>query len=206
MFASWFRTTVCAVLLLTAGCVFPAFSFRPAPSESLESESAVGSDDASPRAAVSPRARELFEQARSEWDEHDVCRQPSAAVAWLDAALEVQPDYVDALIWRGRALSESGYLEDAFDDFTRAIRLQASALAYAERGLVGLRLGNVRGAERDMERALSLDDDEPRTYVYRAALRFTQERREQACSDLTEAWSRGLCLPREKAVREGLCR
>ncbi len=186
MFASWFRTTVCAVLLLTAGCVFPAFSFRPAPSESLESESAVGSDDASPRAAVSPRARELFEQARSEWD--------------------VQPDYVDALIWRGRALSESGYLEDAFDDFTRAIRLQASALAYAERGLVGLRLGNVRGAERDMERALSLDDDEPRTYVYRAALRFTQERREQACSDLTEACSRGLCLPREKAVREGLCR
>ena len=180
MFASWFRTT--------------------------ESESAVGSDDASPRAAVSPRARELFEQARSEWDEHDVCRQPSAAVAWLDAALEVQPDYVDALIWRGRALSESGYLEDAFDDFTRAIRLQASALAYAERGLVGLRLGNVRGAERDMERALSLDDDEPRTYVYRAALRFTQERREQACSDLTEACSRGLCLPREKAVREGLCR
>ena len=153
MFASWFRTTVCAVLLLTAGCVFPAFSFRPAPSESLESESAVGSDDASPRAAVSPRARELFEQARSEWDEHDVCRQPSAAVAWLDAALEVQPDYVDALIWRGRALSESGYLEDAFDDFTRAIRLQASSLAYAERGLVGLRLGNVRGAERDMERA-----------------------------------------------------
>lgn len=206
MFASWFRSGLLVIPLLTAGCVFSGFFPRATPSESPESGDVIPADDRSAPAAVSPRARELFEQARAVWDEDDVCRQPATAVAWLDAALEVQPDYAEALIWRGRALGESGYEEDAFDDLTRAIRLRASALAYAERGLIGLRLGNVQGAERDLERALGLDGGEPHAYVYRAALRFTRNQTDQACSDLAAACANGLCLPQEKAVREGLCR
>lgn len=206
MCVSWFRAGLLAALLLTTGCVFPGFSPRVPSPESPESGGGIVADGVAARVAVSPRARELFEQARAVWDGDDVCRQPAAAVAWLDAALEVQPDYAEALVWRGRALGEGGYGEDAFDDLTRAIRLQASALAYAERGLIGLRLGNVQGAEHDLERALDLDDGEPRSYVYRAALRFTREQAEAACSDLAAACARGMCLPQENAAREGLCR
>lgn len=202
MLSSWFRYGLLTTLLLTAGCVFPGFSPRTA---SPEMEASSGLDGASVSPALSPRARELFERARAVWDENDVCRQPAIAAAWLDAALEVQPDYAEALLWRGRALGESGYLEDAFDDLTRSIRLQPTALAYAERGLIGLRLGNDQGAERDLNRALNLHEGEPRIYVYRAALRFTRNQANEACADLAAACAHGLCLPREKAAREGLC-
>lgn len=202
MIAVWLRAGLCAALCLTAGCSL--FDFHSDSATPQPEEGAAAPEDAGPH--VSPRARELFELARSEWDEQDQCRDPAAALGWLDAALQLQPDYAEALIWRGRALSESGYLEDAFDDLTRAIRARPSALAYAERGLTGLRLGNAPGAGRDLERALSLDEGEPRAYVYRAALRFTRGEAQQACSDLAKACARGLCLPHEKAVGEGLCR
>ena len=201
MIAVWLRVGLCAAVCLTAGCSLFDFHSDPA---AHEPEKGAAAEDPGPQ--VSPRARELFELARSEWDEQDQCRDPAAAIGWLDAALQLQPDYAEALIWRGRALSESGYLEDAFDDLTRAIRSRPSALAYAERGLTGLRLGNAPGAGRDLERALSLDDGEPRAYVYRAALRFTLGEEQQACSDLAKACARGLCLPHEKAASEGLCR
>lgn len=204
MITLWLRTGLCAVMCLTAGCSLLDFC-----SDTTAQQPAEGTaipEDASPQPHVSPRARELFELARAVWDERDQCRDPSAAIGWLDAALQIQPDYGEALIWRGRALSESGYLEDAFDDFTLAIRIRPSALAYAERGLTGLRLGNVPGAERDLERALSLDEAEARAYVYRAALRFTQDEAPRACSDLAQACAHGLCFPREKAVSQGLCR
>lgn len=184
---------------LTGGCVFPWFS--------AEVESPAGPEQAEQTPLrVSPRARELFEQARALWNEDDVCLQPDAAAAWLDAALEVDPDYAEALLWRGRALADGGYLEDAFDDLTRSIRLQATALAYAARGLTGLRLGNVQGAERDVETAIQLDGREPHAYVYRAALHFVREESDQACADLAAACERGLCVPHRKAVTEGLCR
>lgn len=203
MIAFWLRVGLCAVVCLTAGCSL--FDVRSDPAAHQPEDGTVTPGDASPHPHISPRARELFELAHSVWDEQDQCRDPFVAIGWLDAALHVQPDYAEALIWRGRALSESGYLEDAFDDLTRAIRIQPSALAYAERALTGLRLGNVQGAERDLERAFSLDGSEARTYVYRAALRFTRGEDQQACSDVAAACARGLCLPREKAVSEGLC-
>lgn len=202
MRALWFGAGLCAVALMTAGCSF--FELRPAPEASQQGESEIVPEDAGPY--ISPRAHELLELARAEWDEQDQCRDPDVAIGWLDAALEIQPDYAEALIWRGRALGESGYLEDAFEDFTRAIRVRPSALAYAERGLTGLRLGNAQGAARDLESAFSLDAGEARTYVYRAALRFTQNEAEQACSDLEAACARGRCLPHEKARAAGLCR
>ena len=204
MITFWLRVGLCAAACLTAGCSL--FDFRSDPAARQQQEETAAPEDTSPQTHVSPRARELFELARAVWDERDQCRDPSAAIGWLDAALQVQPDYGEALIWRGRALSESGYLEDAFDDLTLAIRIQPSALAYAERGLTGLRLGNVQGAERDLEHALSLDEAEARAYVYRAALRFTQDEAPRACADLARACARGLCFPHEKAVAEGLCR
>ncbi|MCH5276543.1 MAG: hypothetical protein J1E80_01785 [Desulfovibrionaceae bacterium] len=203
MTAVWLRAGLCALFFLTAGCSW--FGFRSEPAQRQPAEDRAAREDAGTLPHVSPRARELFALARSVWDEQDQCRDPAAAIGWLDAALEIQPEYGDALIWRGRALSESGYLEDAFDDLTRAIRLQPSALAYAERGLTGLRLGAVQGAARDLEHALSLDEDEARAYVYRAALRFAQGETPQACSDLAAACARGLCLPRDKAAGSGLC-
>lgn len=204
MMRAWLRGGLVGLLLLTAGCVFPWFS------PDVEPPAASGptppEDGAAQPPRVSVRARELLDQARTMWNEEDVCIQPDAAAAWLDAALEVQPDYAEALLWRGRALTESGYLEDAFDDLTQSIRLYPTALAYACRGLVGLRLGNLPGAERDLESATRLDEAEPRAYVYRAALRFVQNQPQQACADLAAACARGLCAPEEKAVREKLCR
>lgn len=199
----WLRLGLVNLLLLSGGCVFPWAS--PQVESAVSSAPAPSEDEAVAAPRVSVRARELLEQARTLWNAQDACVQPDAAAAWLDAALQVQPDYAEALLWRGRALTESGYLEDAFDDFTRSIRLQPTALAYACRGLVGLRLGSLQGAERDLETAIRLDAGEPRAYVYRSALRFMQEQPKQACADLSAACARGLCAPRENAARDGLC-
>ena len=68
-----------------------------------------------------PQAEQLFAKAHVLW-KGETCTDPEKALEYLDEALKIEPDYPQALIRRGLALSQLGYADDAFDDLTKAIR------------------------------------------------------------------------------------
>ncbi len=151
-----------------------------------------------------PDARSMVDTAKGLWKD-GVCQSPDQALAFLDAALKRDPEYTEALIWRGKALGDLGYHADAFDDLTRAIRLHPTAQAYAERGLVGLRTEKLPGAQKDLDYAAKLDPKLPETYVYRSGMYFLQGDAKKACRDLKQACELSLCSPLEQAKSSGLC-
>ena len=88
-----------------------------------------------------PQAEQLFAKAHVLW-KGETCTDPEKALEYLDEALKIEPDYPQTLIRRGLALSQLGYADDAFDDLTKAIRLEPSAEAYLSRGICLLQQGN----------------------------------------------------------------
>ena len=101
-----------------------------------------------------PQAEQLFAKAHVLW-KGETCTDPEKALEYLDEALKIEPDYPQALIRRGLALSQLGYADDAFDDLTKAIRLEPSAEAYLSRGICLLQQGNTAGARKGSGRSLA---------------------------------------------------
>ena len=110
---------LCSALLAGCGLLTP----EPEPARPANPTGASGRHDA--------EAEQLFGKARVLWGRDGICSNPEQAVAYLDSALEIEPTYAEALARRGQALSDLGYHDDAFDDLTRAIRLDPTAEAYA---------------------------------------------------------------------------
>ena len=158
------------------------------------------------KAGVSPEARNLLKEAEKYWTESGECVAPAAAASILDKAIKADPRDAEPYLLRSRALADLGYLNDAFDDATKAIRLSPSAEAYANRGLICLKQNHPKGAQRDFEYAMKLDPKEPLVYIYRAGAAFLEGRKGDACDDLEQACSLGRCLPWEKAKKEKVCR
>lgn len=153
-----------------------------------------------------PQAEQLFAKARILWKEGETCSDPEQAIDYLDEALKREPDYAQALIRRGLALSQLGYAEDAFDDLTRAIRLEPSAEAYLSRGLCLFRQGNTAGARADLEEALRRDEGSYRAWTILGAVALKEGKDAEACGAFENACSAGDCAGLEAARRENICR
>ena len=200
-----FRHALCilSLALLTACGRIPLPFFEPAP---VPAPDAPAQKQEPAYVSVSPEARAYLEEAQKYWTESGECTHPAQALFLLDKAVSADPLDPAPLLLRSLALSELGYLNDAFLDATKAIRLRPTAEAYATRGLICLKQNQPQGAGRDFSYAEKLDPNEPLIYVYRAAGAFLGDRRKDACNDLEKACSLGTCLPWEKAKREKVCR
>lgn len=102
---------------------------------------------------VQADAGQAFAKADVLWGGGLVCAKPLLAFDYLDEALRIEPAYANALVRRAMLSLQVGYLEDALDDATKAIRLDAGSAAYAVRALVLLVLGHRAGALKDLEQA-----------------------------------------------------
>ena len=111
-----------------------------------------------------------------------------------------------ALIRRGLALSQLGYADDAFDDLTKAIRLEPSAEAYLSRGICLLQQGNTAGARKDLEEALRRDDRSYRVWNILGAVSLKEGKEQEACEAFEKACSSGDCAGIEAARREKICK
>ncbi len=189
--------------LLISGCsVMPFHHPETVPKNAPARERASGQASKS----VSQEARSLVAEAQKLWEEPwSECLDAQKALTFLDKALRMDPLDTRALLLRSRALADLGFLDDAFDDVTKAIRFSPSAEAYATRGLLLRKRGNPEGARRDLTYAEALDPDEPLTYVFRSAADFLEGETVKGCGDLRLACEKGLCGPHEKAKKEGLC-
>lgn len=155
---------------------------------------------------VNPEAEQLFAKAHVLWRHTETCSEPEKAILYLDQAITLEPTYAAALRRRGLVLSQLGYAEEAFEDFTRAIRLEPTAEAYADRGLGLLRAGNLAGARQDLDQALRLDAGSRRAWSFRGAIGWQEGKLEEACTDFEKACSNGDCVGLESARREKICK
>ena len=201
------RSLPCLVLAaLLTGCSWPSFSIPFFGDEEVAPVKTPQKNQPSSPASISPEARTKIDEAKKYWTESGECFDPERAIPLLDKAIEADPLDPAPYLLRSQALCDLGYLNDAFDDATKAIRLSPTAKAYAVRGFICLKQNHPKGAQRDFEYAEKLDAKEPLIYIYRAAGSFLEGRKGDACDDLKHACSLGSCQPWEKAQKEKVCR
>ena len=194
-------------LLLTGCSLFKGLSLF----DSAESDNTAVQNTSVPQAtmanvtSVSPEVRKIMEEARTLWTDSGECTDADRATRLLDKAVQADPLDPAPLMLRSRSLSDLGYLEEAFEDATRAIQLSPTAEAYATRGLLCLKMNQPSGARRDFEYAEKLNPREPLLYVYRASAAFLEDRPKDACDDLEQGCSLGICGPWNKARATKLC-
>ena len=161
---------------------------------------------------MAPEAETDYSRARVLWGKRpgvpaglESCSDPRKAVALLDAAIALEPQYAAAYMLRGLAKSELGEHDAAFEDATAAIRLNALPEYYAYRGLVLLRAGNDAGARKDVRYALELDDSRYLVWNIAGILEFLTGNEKAACDSYDEACSHGDCAAMENAHKEERC-
>lgn len=103
------------------------------------------------------------------------------ALQHLDAALEARPEFVEALVQRGRLRASQEDLDAALalaPDHVEALRIRASLRAAQ---------GGYLGARADLDLALSLDPADSESYLLRADLAVLEEDAERALRDYANA-------------------
>ncbi|MDL2313431.1 hypothetical protein LJC36_00450 [Desulfovibrio sp. OttesenSCG-928-C14] len=153
-----------------------------------------------------PEAETNFALARVLWSDPLTCSDPALAIEYLDKAIAAAPDYEEAYARRGLAKSDLRDWDGAFDDLTKAIRLNPAAQNYAYRGLISMRGGNSLGAARDFDRSISLDSKQHRAWNFRGGLHVLTGDYTKACKDFERGCSNGDCTGLESAKGHGYCR
>ncbi len=110
------------------------------------------------------------------------------AIEPLNRAIELEPDYVTAIINRITAFEKTGRAEQAKADYARLLKVEPrSAEGYYSRAEVLLNLGRIDEAIRDFTAALQLDPRSALSYNNRASARFLKGDLASAIGDCTRA-------------------
>lgn len=188
-----------ALLLALGGCSL----FEPEPQKLPE---APPTRSVLSTKAIKPQAEQLHARARVLWGKSDSCEDPEKAIAYLNSALEIEPEYPDALFRRGLAYWQLGHPEEAFNDLTHAIQLTPAAELYAWRAQLLLTEGNLAGAQQDAKRALQLNDETPRAHGVLGAIHLENNAEGEACKEFSKAAKLGVELYLDKAKKNGMCK
>lgn len=201
---------LCLFLLLPSGCFFWADPDMEQGSRVPQEQPQRGAEagQRSARTTHPAEAEQAYARALSLWGRSssgEACSDPGQAVALLDKAIALDPNYGEAYLRRGLARSEMGQFEEAFEDVTAGLRLTPTAEAYAYRGLVLLRDGQPKAARRDLEYSLSKDRTQHRALNYLGVLALSEDNPREACEAFSKACSRGDCFFLETARKEKIC-
>lgn len=110
------------------------------------------------------------------------------ALGAVTQALDLRPDYPDALELRGTLYLGVSQPEQAFADLTRAVQLSPkSASVRSLRGMAYRQMGLYNEALTDLNEALRLDPDLRMAYVTRAHVFVRKGDRRRALEDFTRA-------------------
>ena len=147
----------------------------------------------------------LFAKAHVFW-KGDNCTDPQEALLILTEAITQDQDFAAAWAYRGLAYSELEKREEAFDDLTKAIRLDPKTAYYADRGLVSLRGGVLSAARRDLDYSLKKDQKQYRAWNLLGEVALREGNTEQACRYYAKGCSNGDCVPLQQARKDGQCK
>ncbi|MEZ5992977.1 MAG: protein kinase [Planctomycetota bacterium] len=119
---------------------------------------------------------------------HRANGRPGEAEADLNAALDLQPQYYDALIERGRLLNDRPIFLPVVDDFTTAIAERPNNWrAYRARGFAYGTRYKLAEAVKDYDKAIELEPNRLDTYLEYADILKAQGQARPAEAQLTKA-------------------
>lgn len=159
-----------------------------------------------------PEALELLNQGSTLVE----LRRYEDAIAVLDKALQIQPDYPEALVQRGQALAQLQRYDDALKVFDEALKIKSNySDAWYHRSLVLEKLQRHEEALASIDKAVAIASDHADTWYHRAVILEKLQRDEEALEslnravqtqpDLAEAWYlRGLLLSELKRYDDAL--
>jgi tetratricopeptide (TPR) repeat protein len=117
---------------------------------------------------------------------------PSDAIKYFSKAIELDPNYAEAYLMRGRAKIGIQDMAGAMIDLNEAVTLEPNnSEAITERGNVKQMVGNITGALDDYEKALQLNPKDPHIFEMRALLWLYQNKITLACNDYFSAFDLG---------------
>ncbi|MEG4348322.1 tetratricopeptide repeat protein [Microcoleus sp. LAD1_D3] len=137
---------------------------------------------------------------------HDFAEEYAKAIASLDKALEIKPDYHEAWINRGHALGNLGRWEEAIASFDKALEIKTDYhAAWYLRGIALGKLGRWEEAIASLDKALEIKPDYHEAWYIRGYALGNLGRWEEAIAsfdkgleikpDYHEAWYiRGIAL------------
>jgi tetratricopeptide (TPR) repeat protein len=153
-----------------------------------------GIDNSEPLPAVTPAppsqgltAVDWGNKAGALWDGKKYTDQ-KLAIEYLNNAIKLKQDFVDAYNNRGIAYASLGQYQQAIEDYNKAIRLQPDfAVAYNNRGVAYDSLHQYQQAIEDYNKAIRLKLDFFDAYYNRANDYERLNRHERAIEDYNEA-------------------
>jgi tetratricopeptide (TPR) repeat protein len=112
----------------------------------------------------------------------------SAALTAFETAAVLMPDAPQVWVWIGVARARLDRPAEAEAAFERALELYgAPSSFFRERGMIGLRVGDVDAAYADSERAIAEDPASGWAYYLRASVVMAKGDRDGALADLEQA-------------------
>ncbi len=131
-------------------------------------------------------ARKAFEQAEKLRDQ----RKYAEALKRSSHAIELFPDYFQALAQRGHLFLTMGRIPDAMQDFQRALKLNSRyGPALRGAGLSSFQMNRYADAVQDLERAADAEPGNATDYYFMGIADVALDRREQARAALEKALS-----------------
>jgi tetratricopeptide (TPR) repeat protein len=133
--------------------------------------------------------RKLLGETATDWFERGMNEKGHEAIKAFSRAIELDPGYVMAYIFRGFKFSSLRYFQMAVKDFDKAIELDPKAeLAYGSRGTIYLNiLGNYQQAIKDFDRCIELVPGYKPHYIRRGQAYFKIGNYQQAIKDFDRA-------------------
>ncbi len=107
----------------------------------------------------------------------------AGAEAQLNKALEIKPDYVEALTLRGKLYSDMNRLTDAIADLSQALTIAPSAVTYVNRAIVFEKVPDISSANIDYNKAIDLDATYAPAYINRGMISYYQRKFKAALGD-----------------------
>jgi len=137
--------------------------------------------------AMSETAVDWFDKANALGDGGKFT-DPKKAIEYLNNAIKLKPDYVEAYNNRGLAYFNLGQYQRAIKDYNKALRLKPDfTKAYYNRGSAYRHLGKHQRAIEDYDNALRLKPDFADAYYNRGAAYDDFGQYQRAIEDYNEA-------------------
>jgi tetratricopeptide (TPR) repeat protein len=135
--------------------------------------------------AMGETAADWFDKANALWDEQGrKFADSKKAIEYLNEAIKLKPDYVEAFNNRGLAYFNLGQYQRAIKDYNNALRLKPDFTgAYYNRGAAYDDLGQYQRAIEDYDNALRLKPDYVEAYNNRGVTYLLQGNNNLGCHD-----------------------
>jgi tetratricopeptide (TPR) repeat protein len=132
-------------------------------------------------------AVDWFEKAGALWN-GEKHTNPEKAIEYLNNAIKLNPDYVEAYCNRGTAYNNLGQYQRAIEDFSKAILLKLDyADAYNNRGFSYSGLGQYQRALDDFSKAILLQPNDANAYYNRGLVYYVLSQKQRAIEDYSKA-------------------